>query len=670
MRKLLFALKAARELGFRHVGLYALYQLGKRSGYWRWRTPVRESSPGPWPVHASDTLPLPNPDRVAVFQATDSQKTFSAADQILHGRVTLFGGVTAPLQLTLPGPLGHWTRHESAQWQGRDIKFVWEPARFGWAFALGRAYHLSGDERYPAAFWHHLETFVQHNPPNRGPHWASAQEVGLRILAFAFAARALAASRHTTSERLALLSGAIAAHAARIPPTLVYARAQNNNHLLSEAAALYTAALLLPSHPRAPRWRGLGWRWLHHGLQTQIEPGGSYVQQSTSYHRLMLQLALWTCTLAQRAGQPFPQTSLERLAAATRWLLALCDPDSGRVPNLGPNDGALILPLTACPHHDYRPTLQAAARAFLGQPAFPPGPWDELGAWMGIADSGAESSQSRAAIGDEKWRLDSAPFTIHHPAAQLRTGASLPARAILRVARFAHRPGHADQLHLDLWWRGLNVARDPGTYLYNADPPWDNSLATAFVHNTLTIDGRDQMTRAGRFLYLDRAQAQLLEHTPTRLAAQHDGYRALGLIHRRTVEALDNGWRITDHVAPRTPARRTPRVRLHWLLPDWPWELEGSTLRLQSPYGRIEVSIASIQDQESGSRNRGFEMGPGAGDIALFRAGEALHGNAPAHPTWGWYSPTYGVKEPALAFVLETAGPAPLTLVSQWAFPG
>ena len=56
---------------------------------------------------------------------------------------------------------------------------------------------------------------------------------------------------------------------------------------------------------------------------------------------------------------------------------------------------------------------------------------------------------------------------------------------------------------MDLWWRGLNIAQDAGTYLYNADPPWDNSLTTALVHNTVTVNGRDQFTRAGRFLYLD-----------------------------------------------------------------------------------------------------------------------------------------------------------------------
>ena len=58
-----------------------------------------------------------------------------------------------------------------------------------------------------------------------------------------------------------------------------------------------------------------------------------------------------------------------------------------------------------------------------------------------------------------------------------------------------------DQLHFDLWWHGINVAQDAGTYLYNGEPPWDNPLVSTRVHNTITIDGRDQMTRGGTIPY-------------------------------------------------------------------------------------------------------------------------------------------------------------------------
>ena len=82
----------------------------------------------------------------------------------------------------------------------------------------------------------------------------------------------------------------------------------------------------------------------------------------------MLQAALFARQVAAANNEEFPPESLAKLAAATRWLLALLDQDSGRVPNLGGNDGAHILPLTSYPYHDFRPTIQTAGYAFLGKP--------------------------------------------------------------------------------------------------------------------------------------------------------------------------------------------------------------------------------------------------------------------------------------------------------------
>jgi hypothetical protein len=644
-------LTAAQELGFTHTALFLFYQLGKRARLWQLLTPARDWDAYPGELTTREIIPW------AVPPAANGTLSPAppAAEEILRGRVTLFGALPVPLTFTVPGPLRHWTHHETPQINGQDIKFIWEPARLGWVFPLAHAYQSTGDERYPAAFWECFEQFCTANPPNLGPHWASAQEVGLRLIAFVYAHRVFAPSPHTTPERLTQLGRAVAAHAARLPPTLLYARAQNNNHLLSEAAALYTAGLTLPAHPHAPRWRKLGWKWFHHGLQTQIEPDGTYTQHSTNYHRLMLQLALWVAALAHHdpfvvgalapkgtevpTTNPFPPKSLTRLASATRWLLALCDPETGRVPNLGPNDGAYLFPHPTLPFHDYRPVLQAASQAFLGTSAFSSSTWD-------------------ATYFPPPPLFSSAPLPPPSPPTPHLSLITHHSRAYLRAAHFPRRPGHADQLHLDLWWRGLNIALDPGTYLYNAAPPWDNTLTTAFVHNTLTVNGLDQMTRAGRFLYVNRAQATTLEHTPTRLTAEHDGYRALGLLHRRTIELAPTGWRIADTLVKgegfRGPLHPSPfNFRLHWLLPDWPWKLEANTLQIQSPHGWFTLRMETAD-------------GPPL-EIHLFRAGETLIGPVPAPPTWGWYSPTYGVKTPALAFVGVGKQMGPM--ITEWTFP-
>ena len=650
LKRLPLGLKALHELGAPQLGLYALYQLGLRSGHYRRLTASPRQEEQAYAFRLKPVLRLPDPTQVlGLIGDTGLAALHAEADEIVAGQVRLFGGAPVALALTPPAPLHHWTAYEGNSNQLGDLKFIWEPARFGWAFTLGRAYWLTQDEGYPAAFWRYAETFLEANPAYQGPHWLSAQEVALRLCGLVFAAQVFASSLQSTPARLARLAQAVIQHAARIPPTLVYARAQNNNHLISEALGLYTAAAALPDHPLASRWRQMGWKWLNRAFQHQIAPDGSYCQHSTNYHRLMLQAALWAAHIQHTAypDRPFPPATLARLQAATTWYCALLDPISGQVPNLGPNDGACIFPLSSGKIEDHRPVVQAAARAFLSLPALPRGPWDELSLWHGLAIS---SQPARAE-------------QLAHPAQSVLRGPT-SSWAYLRAARFTSRPGHADQLHLDLWWRGINVALDPGTYRYTAEAPWDNALTSTLVHNTLSVDGLEQMTRAGRFLYLDWAQASPVERTRAddgsweRLRASHAGYRRLGITHLRQVTAYTDGrWLVEDDL--NGPARAVHTARLHWLLPDFPWEIETEShhlrLVLTTPEGLVSLSVHTTTTQ-------GLQG-------ALVRAGQLVYGKGVTQPTWGWTSPTYGDKIPALAIVVYVQGSLPLQISSEWILP-
>ncbi len=622
-RHLSTAIKALGQLGLRPMLRYALYTLQLRSGWLRAQTP-----PGGKPQPSSRMQPWLQPAAPAQLRKLLGRQTrtvLAQADEVLAGSLRLFGGKPRPLKLAAGKPLQHWTAYASAMPDGSDIKPVWEVGRMAWATLLARAYWLSGDERYAEGFWQRVERFLRANPANLGPHWSSAQEVALRLMALAFSYTLLAAAKASTDARRAILSQALAAHAERIPPSLSYAQAQNNNHLLSEALGLWTAGILLPEHARSVTWREMGRKYFVEGIARQVTPEGTYSQHSANYHRLMLQLATWAQSLATHEQQALPQATLERLRAACRWLFALLDESSGQAANLGPNDGAYIFPLTVLPFGDYRPALQAAAAA-LGTAGLPNGAWDELAAWLGL----------------------------HPPHTSRRGKAAQPVRlesgqawGYLRAAHFTGRPGHADQLHLDLWWRGFNITQDPGTYLYNAPAPWNNALATTAVHNTLLLDDADQMTRAGRFLWLDFAQATVLEHSPRRAAAEHNGYRKLGLIHRRSVHAGQHEWTVRDEVTGDTHGHRG---RLHWLLPDWPWRIKGDTLSLRSPKGRVYIQVEGHA-------------------LSLLRAGKRLHGAAANSPTAGWVSYSYASKQPALALVVELEGDALQQVITRFVFP-
>jgi hypothetical protein len=654
MPRLYIGLKALRELGLRQLSLYALYQLGLRSGHYRRVTPSPRQAEGVYPYRLHPVIKLPDPDQLTALLGNSGLEALRReADEIADGKVRLFGGAPVPLHLTPPTPLRHWSEYEGRASELGDPKSIWEPARFGWAFSLGRAYWLTQAERYPEAFWHHFESFLAANPPYLGPNWASGQEVALRLCALVFAAQVFATSPHSTPVRMSNLAESAAQHATRIPPTLVYARAQNNNHLVSEAVGLYTAAIALSDHPHASRWQRLGWHWLNQALERQIAPDGAYCQHSANYHRLVLQGALWAYAVGRAASpqQSFPPATLARLQAAVSWLLALLDPISGQAPNLGPNDGALIFPLAGSSFADYRPVLQAASLACFAQPSLPPGPWDELSLWHSLAVP--ESSVPDSRPGKQ----------LTHPGQTVLRGAG-SSWAYLRAARFNSRPGHADQLHLDLWCQGMNICLDPGTYRYTADPPWGNALASTLVHNTLSVDGREQMRRAGRFLYLDWAQVGTIDRSQSldggweRLSASHDGFRKLGITHQRQVTAfLRPRWLVEDML--NGSGGRTHTARLHWLVPDWPWEADTASNRLRllltAPLGKIELIIQTAS--------------PHGLQTSLVRAGQLLLGSGPADPTWGWTSLVYGDKIPALAILVQVQGSLPLKITSEWSLP-
>jgi len=643
-----FAFKALRQLGFTQVALYALYKLGLQTGQYKLLTETHrlQIEIDGVPLVIRNLFPLPDRARLAQILGEEGQRMLvTEADEIVQGKFRMFGGEPVEIKLTFDPPLQHWTDYEThkvpipdSQFPINDVKFIWEPARFGWAFVLGRAYHLTQNETYAEAFLSYFEKFTDSNPPNLGPHWMNGQEVAIRLMALVWAGQVFETVTASSVERRARLAGSISAHAARIPPTLVYARAQNNNHLVTEAAALYTAGLALPDHPRASTWRALGWRWLNWALQHQIGESGEYIQHSTNYHRVMLQTALWVEAVKD---DDWPDATLESLGRATRWLSSMLDPTSGWTPNLGANDGALILPLAVTPFNDFRPTVQAAARAFL-RSQIPDGIWDEISLWLGL--------------GEQEKAIETDLYSTNH----LRGPESW---AYLRASQFPSRLGHMDQLHFDLWWRGLNIAHDAGTYLYNVAPPWDNPLVTSRVHNTVTVDGRDQMTRGGRFMTLDWFPAyssnfnSAEENVLGSMLGYHEGYR--GVRHERKMTLYsDERWVVEDTLI----SKKSHTYRLHWLLPDWEWEVgerdSESEIRLKSTFGWITLHITT---------NSRFPHNDSR--LSLVRGGEVVYGTRDVHPFEGWVSPTYGQKIPALSIAIEIPNVSTASVMTEFIFP-
>ncbi|WP_299028037.1 alginate lyase family protein [uncultured Thermanaerothrix sp.] len=637
------ASKILKTLGPTRVTLYTAYRIGLAMGWWRRATHSRSVDLAEVPSVQGTLFEVPTPQHLrAILGPDESAQAIALADEIVQGKYRPFGGTPAPLILDPPQPLEPWDRYGSTV-GGKDIKEYWEAARLGWVFILGRAYILSEDENYAQACQRYLDHFLGANPVGFGPNWASGQEVALRIPALLFALQVFKTSVFFKVEFQHQLTLAILEHARRIPPTLIYAQAQDNNHLLSEALGLYLAGVMLPKWPEAPKWREMGWYWLNRGFQHQISAEGCYAQNSLNYHRLMLHLALLFARAARIERRDLPPPTLERLAKAVCWLWARMDEVSGTVPNYGHNDGSNVLPFGSHDILDYRPTLQAAGEVFLRSRYLPVGMWDELGLWLGAQSRGTNLISHKCFFpgilkprGEATW-------------------------ALLYGGMCQGRVAHADYLHVDLWDEGTNLLLDPGTYAYNLSSPWDNGLAKTLVHNTLRVDERDQLERLGRFLWDNKATVRFLPERckpDQRWVAEHDGYRALGLIHRRTLSWLGGKhWQVIDEVIPvNKKGDQVHCFDLHWLIRMGEWQWDGPRLWVVYPELKKQVHLRVTWEADEG-RIQAFAQ-------RLVCQGSVVAGPEGKFDLLGWYSPTYLVRVPALSFLLSWRGCAPLKLVT------
>lgn len=571
----------------------------------------------------------------------------SWAESAVEGRVLCFGRWTAdfgrpidwhynPVTGKRWDPAQPWSRPLMDDHAG-DVKFTWEVARFPHAYHLARAaaYFPQHAERYAAALVEQVNSFTECNPYGRGIHWASGQETGFRLLAWLFALDVLLSRTEIGRRAEEQIASGLILGAHHIEERLDYAKfAVYNNHLLSEALALYACGTLIPETPEAARWRKIGRTVLDEEAERQFYHDGGYIQQSHNYHRVALQNYLWACSFARSAGDSPSDLWLRALNRSLDLLVAHQNPADGRLPNYGSNDGALPSALSTCDFSDMRPVLQAVSILVRGERLYPPGPWDESAGWfLGVRALDAPLVRPR----QTSLSFD---VTGYH----VLRGRDASSFCTIRCGTLNDRFSQIDMLHTDVWWRGLNLLVDAGSFSYNGSEHWHNHFMRTGCHNTVMVDGRDQMVHFRQFKVLYWTKARTLRFEDTRdwalCLGEHYGYvRETGCVHRRVVLFLkDDVWIVVDRVA----GSGRHAARIHWLCADHPYtELTGG-LALHTSEGTFEVRLF------------GEEGSPMDATVVL---GDEVEPR-------GWLSRYYGERLPVPSLAATRAFEGEITIVS------
>ncbi len=567
----------------------------------------------------------------------NKQTAVEEADRVLNGELKYFAHKFIkigfppiwnkdPISDIELNSIKHWSQISDDS--ETDIKFIWEANRFAFVYTLVRAHAATRNEKYAEAFWALIEDWAQHNPPNAGPNWKDGQEIALRLMAWTFAFHHFSNSPSSTPQRIENFVLCVAAQAERIYKNIGYAISTRSNHTISEVFGLWMVGLLFPELKYANKYLSVGKRLLEQEAVAQIFPDGSYSMYSLNYHRFILQIYLYAISLGEINNAPFSTQLINSVAKSIEYLSHLIDPVTGQMPVYGSNDGALVLPLNNCDFTDYRPLLQLGWYITKGERLFESGEWDEDIFWLcSEFDLTPNPSPERRGgrlpspigrrAGDEG--ETSFPrggiYLLHQP----------HSHAIIHCREFTSRPSHADQLHVDLWIHSQNLAIDAGTYLYSGEGIWRNGLARTAAHNTVIVDGKDQMTMLSRFTWANWSKGKVLKHDKNLWQGEHDGYKPV--THKRTVMRLDEDrWLVIDHLVANGPHR----YALHWLLSDFPFEQRSNSVILSVNEMKCRVQVG---------------MAEGDGTFSIVRADR--------NSTRGWRSRYYGHKEPAISLVLE-----------------
>ena len=612
------------------------YALRRRAGFLRRRTPLRTWEQVMAPKLESLGWVPPAPQAIGPDAVQEAEEVLQGTFRLFSWQRVAAGFPPDWRRNQLTGEQVPGDRHWSAlgDFAFGDIKGVWELSRFPWAFALARAYAKTGEERFAEGYWQLFEHWLQANPPNAGPNWMCGQEASFRLMGAAFAQAVLAKSPASRPPRIAAFARLVVATAERIAANLDYAESQANNHGISEALGLITAARLVPEHPGATDWRERGLRSLRDQLAELVYADGGFSQHSVVYHRVLLHDLLWvTAVLGPVAVHGWLRAAGLR---ATRFLDALVTPETGVAPLYGSNDGANVLPLADGAFLDFRPVIQAAYAVFAGSRRYEPGPWDEAAAWL----TGAPLTAQAGVLSERQGPESTLPYR-HFPNAGCVVWRRGDARVFFRCpSRFRHRPAQADLLHVDLEWRSQPIAIDAGSYSYNTAGPFAGALKEAAVHSCVTFDGEEPLRKAGRFLYLPWPTGST-RGEESQFTAETDAWRSRGIRHRRTIRpAGAEAFEVCDQIETAGPRR----VRLHWLLADYPYEWEPGTaqLILQTPAGPYAVRFPS----------------PPA-DFSVVRAERGTNR--------GWWAPHYHQAVPALSVAGEFSLAGPVELVTHFA---
>lgn len=425
-----------------------------------------------------------------------------------------------------------------------DIKDAWE---------LGRLYFLSHPQFSKVSI---LENFIKTQPAGLGVHWMCPMDVGIRAANIVLYSLGQAQSL--------LIKETLYTHGLFILHHLEYDKKLRANHYLANITGLAWISSQFSQNNETDAWLYFSFQELMNEIEFQFNEDGSNFEASTSYHRLSLEMVLYTVALfkginperlaeieypkdwpyvAPIFGQHhqfiIPENIIKKIDKALQFTQGITKPN-GEIPQIGDNDSGRFFKFnwkTNDLDHRYFENM----REVIFQGKKPLGPEAELISYLMSGKKFELPAQlefeplKNKRLNEERYRQEKIfYFSSKIDLAKTKIyfwkdfGLAVWKNEQKYISFFCGSIGqngngghaHNDKLSIDFFDTTKDILKDPGTGVYTANSKIRNYFRSTKTHNTLYVEGIEQLEMPSLFHLAGTLETEFLSLEPSFLSAR------------------------------------------------------------------------------------------------------------------------------------------------------
>lgn len=375
-----------------------------------------------------------------------------------------------------------------------DVKVPWELSRCHHLLWLGEAYLLTKDEKYAKEVVDQLEWWIDENPLMYSINWTCAMDVAIRAVNWMYAINMISASTALNEVALKKINVSLFEHGWFIFRNLEKWYPYSANHYAANIAGLLYLGQLFKDTNEGKKWWHYALKEYFLEVRFQVLPSGAHFERCISYHRLMIELFAYPYFMLQRVKEPIPLDIQLRVESMFDFTDHYTKPN-GLAPQMGDNDDGRLLPFVK---RDFRVHDYLLSVGYFGFGKH----YESLSADKMVLDTFFllpekkvinEPNPQNSSVSVIKDHRDAGFVVLKNTNLYLIfSNTSLSCYPDLHRNMLGTHT-HADGLSFELSVGKQDFIIDPGSYVYTASAVERNKFRSTGKHNTLTIDGQDQV---------------------------------------------------------------------------------------------------------------------------------------------------------------------------------